>query len=463
MAKTIARNQQWRQGQLLEVTIADLSSSGEGVGRWGAEDRVIFVPDTVPGDRLLVRLLRVKSRYAQGQLHQLLEPSPHRVKPPCIVADKCGGCQWQPVGYDYQLQAKRNQVVQALERIGQLSQPPVDPVLPAPSPLGYRNKVTYPLSSKAAAGETRVQAGYFQKGSHRLVNLNQCPVQDPRFNPLLSGVKLDLQRQGWSIYEEASHQGQIRHLSLRVGRRTGEMLLTLVVRDWQLPGLETQAQAWLEQYPGLVGVSLNHNPERTNAIFGPETQCVAGRPFLREVFAGLTFQIRPETFFQVYTEQAEALVQIILNHLDLQGTETVVDAYCGIGTLTLPIAQRVQQVLGLEVQPTAVEQARQNARINQIHNVQFQVGAVEDLLPQLSEPPDILLLDPPRKGCDPEVIRSLLAHRPQRVVYMSCNPATLARDLQILCQPGHYHLVRVQPADFFPQTAHVECVAFLVL
>jgi len=454
---------QWRQGQLLEVTIADLSSSGEGVGRWGAEERVIFVPDTVPGDRVLVRLLRVKSRYAQGQLHQLLEPSPHRVKPPCIVADKCGGCQWQPVGYGYQLQAKRNQIVQALERIGQFSQPPVDPVLPAPNPLGYRNKVTYPLSSKAVGGETRVQAGYFQKGSHRLVNLNQCPVQDPRFNPLLARVKLDVQRRGWPIYEEASHQGQVRHLSLRIGRRTGEMLLTLVVRDGQLPGLEAQAQAWLEQYPGLVGVCLNCNPERTNAIFGAETRCVAGRPYLREIFAGLTFQIRPDTFFQVYTEQAEALVQMILSHLQLQGGETVVDAYCGIGTLTLPIAQRVQQVLGLEVQPTAVEQARQNAIANEINNVQFQVGAVEALLPQLPGPPDILLLDPPRKGCDPEVIRSLLAHRPQRIVYMSCNPATLARDLQALCQPGHYRLVRVQPADFFPQTAHVECVAFLVL
>jgi 23S rRNA (uracil1939-C5)-methyltransferase len=463
LIKDIATVSPWQQGQLVEITIADLSDRGDGVGRWGVEERVVFVPDTVPGDRILARLLWVKPRYAHGKLHQLLQPSPHRVQPPCIVADKCGGCQWQPVSYDYQLRAKRAGVIQALERIGKLPEPPVDPVLPAPAALGYRNKVTYPLGSTTdEAGTIKVQAGYFQKGSHRLINLNQCPVQDPRLNPLLAGIKQDIQHQGWPIYREATHEGQVRHLSLRIGRRTGEILLTLILRDPQLPSLAAQAEAWLQQYPGLVGVCLNHNPDRTNAIFGPETRCVAGRPYLWEEFADLRFQIRPDTFFQVYTEQAEALVQVILDHLNLQGWETVVDAYCGIGTLTLPMAQRVQQVLGLEMQGAAVEQARQNAIANQIENVRFQVGTVESLLPQLPAQPDILLLDPPRKGCAPAVIHSLIHHPPARLVYMSCNPATLARDLQALCQPGHYRLERVQPADFFPQTAHVECVAFLV-
>lgn len=463
LTQSLQADPQWQQGQLLEVTIADLSNHGEGVGRWGAEARVVFVPDTVPGDRVRVRLLRVKPRYAQGKLHQLLEPSPQRVKPACIVADKCGGCQWQFVDYDTQLTTKRNLVIQALERIGKLDDPPVAAVSPAPEPLGYRNKATYPLGSSQVDGETHVQAGYFQTGSHRLINLNQCPVQDPRLNPLLAGVKQDIEWQGWPIYQEAAHRGQVRHLSLRIGRRTGEILLTLVVTDWALPEIAAQAQAWLEQYPGLVGVCLNRNPERTNAILGPETRCVAGRDYLWENFAGLRLQIRPDTFFQVNTEQAEALVAVILDHLKLQGWETVVDAYCGIGTLTLPIAQRVSWVLGLEVQPAAVAQARDNAIANQIHNVSFETGTVEELLPQLDQTPDIVLLDPPRKGCDPAVLASLLAHQPPRIVYMSCNPATLARDLQILCHSGPYHLERVQPADFFAQTAHVECVAFLVV
>ncbi len=462
MLESLEEKNWWQQGQLVEVTIADLSNNGDGVGRWGSQGQVVFVPDTVPGDRVQVRLIQVKPRYAHGKLQQILSASPHRIRPSCIVADKCGGCQWQPVHYAYQLEAKRNQVTQALERIGRFSQPPVDPVLAAPSPLGYRNKATYPLGHSKVEGKIKVQAGYYQKGSHRLINLNQCPVQDPRLNPLLAEVKQDIQRWGWQVYDEQHHQGQVRHLSLRIGRRTGEILLTLVVRDGDLPEIEAQAQEWRDRYPSLVGVLLNTNPQRTNVIFGTETRCIAGRPYLWEEFYGLQFQIRPDTFFQVYTEQAEVLLNVILDQLNLQGYEIIVDAYCGIGTLTLPLAQRVQHIIGIEKQPAAVEQAKQNAALNYIQNVTFQVGAVETLLPRLEITPDVVLLDPPRKGCDPAVIESLSHNQPGQIVYLSCNPTTLARDLQLLCRQGNYRLMRVQPADFFPQTAHVECAAFLV-
>ncbi|MBW4642424.1 MAG: 23S rRNA (uracil(1939)-C(5))-methyltransferase RlmD [Goleter apudmare HA4340-LM2] len=448
----------WQQGELIEVTIADLSDTGDGVGRY--DQRVVFVPDTVPGDRVLVRLLHVKPQYAHGHIQQLLTPSPHRVRPSCIVADKCGGCQWQHIDYEFQLASKRNQVVQALERIGGFVAPPVDPVIVATSTLDYRNKATYPLS-KSATGQ--VQAGYYQKASHQLVNLNQCPVQDSRLNPLLAQVKQDIQTRGWQIYDERRHQGQIRHLSLRIGRRTGEILLTLVVKDGNLSGIEQQAQEWLKRYPQLVGVSLNRNSDRTNAIFGNETSCVAGVPYLKEKFAGLEFQIRPETFFQVYTETAEALLQIIQSELNLQGHEVLVDAYCGIGTLTLPLAKQARQITGLELQSTAVEQAILNAQHNKIQNVTFQVGAVEKVLPNLGIIPEVVLLDPPRKGCDRAVIETLRQLKPSRIVYVSCKVATLARDLKLLSQDGLYTITRVQPADFFPQTAHVEAAAFLVL
>ncbi|BAZ30075.1 RNA methyltransferase [Cylindrospermum sp. NIES-4074] len=447
----------WQQGELIELTIADLSDTGDGVGRW--DHRVVFVPDTVPGDRVIVRLVHVKPKFAHGTVQQLLQPSPQRIRPHCIVADKCGGCQWQHIDYEYQLVAKRNQVIQALERIGGFVQPPVDPVLVAASPLGYRNKATYPLDTSATG---QVQAGYYQKGSHQLINLNQCPVQDPRLNPLLAEVKRDIQKQGWQIYDEQRHQGQIRHLSLRIGRRTGEILLTLVVKDWHLPQIETQAQEWLKRYPQLVGVSLNRNSDRTNAIFGNETRCIAGVPYLREKFAGLEFQVRPDTFFQIYTETAEALLQVIQSELNLQGHEVLVDAYCGIGTLTLPLAKQVQQVIGLEIQPAAVQQAIFNAQHNGIENVTFQVGAVEKILQNLGIIPDVVLLDPPRKGCDHAVIKTLLQAKPSRIVYVSCKVATLARDLKLLCAEGLYTITRVQPADFFPQTAHVEAAAFLV-
>jgi 23S rRNA (uracil1939-C5)-methyltransferase len=444
----------WRQGELVEVTITDLSDSGNGVGRFG--QRVVFVPDTVTGDRASVRLVRVKPQYAHGKLHEFIEPSPHRIRPSCIVADKCGGCQWQHVDYPYQLEAKRNQVVQALERIGGFATPPVDPTLTVGDALGYRNKSTYPLS-RSQTGQ--IQAGYYQKGTHQLVNLNQCPIQDERLNPLLAEVKQDLR--GWKIYNESTHQGQLRHLSLRIGRRTGEMLLTLVSKDRTLPGLDAQAQKWLDRYPHLVGVLVNVNRDRTNTIFGSETLCIAGKPFLEEQFLGLTFQIRPDTFFQVHTEQAEALMQVVLDELELKDDDIFVDAYCGIGTMTLPIAQRVEQAIGLEIQPEAIEQAQQNAVLNGIHNVSFQIGAVETLLPAIGVQPTVVLLDPPRKGCDSQVIETLRQWHPQRIVYVSCNPATLARDLKLLCADGVYQLTRVQPADFFPQTAHVECAAFL--
>ncbi|MGH1392650.1 MAG: 23S rRNA (uracil(1939)-C(5))-methyltransferase RlmD [Trichormus sp.] len=446
----------WQQGELIAVTIADLSDTGEGVGRF--QERVVFVPDTVPGDRALVRLVHVKPQYAHGKLKELLQPSPHRIRPSCIVADKCGGCQWQQIDYEYQLVAKRQQVIQALQRIGGFTAPSVDPVLVAQSPLAYRNKATYPLDISPTG---QVQAGYYQKGSHQLVNLNQCPVQDSRLNPLLAEVKQDIQQQGWTIYDETRHQGQIRHLSLRIGRRTGEILLTLVVKDKDLPRIKQQAEAWLKRYPDLVGVSLNYNPQRTNAIFGRETRCIAGVPYLREIFAGLEFQVRPDTFFQVSTETAEALLQVIQSQLKLQGDEVLIDAYCGIGTLTLPLAKQVRQAIGLEVQPEAVQQAIANAQRNSIHNVTFQAGAVEKLLPNMGIIPSVVILDPPRKGCDRAVIESLLLSQPPRIVYVSCKVATLARDLKLLCENGLYTIERIQPADFFPQTSHVETVAFL--
>ena len=447
---------QWQQGTLLEVTIAELSNGGDGVGRW--EGRVVFVPNTVPGDRILARLIRVKPQYAYGKLQEIQEASPHRVRPSCIVADKCGGCQWQPVAYDYQLEAKRNQVLQDLQRIGGFTEPPIDPVKAAPDELGYRNKVTYPLM-RSSAGQ--VQAGYYQKGSHLLINLNQCPIQDARLNPFLTQIKLDIQERGWGIYNEVEHRGKLRHLGMRIGRRTGEVLLTIVSRDANLEGIEEQAQEWLTRYPELVGVCVNLNPDRTNAIFGIDTICIAGRHYLTEEFAGLQFRIQPATFFQVNTEQAEAVVEVIQQELNLQGTETIVDAYCGIGTLTLPLAKQAKEAIAIEVQLEAVEQARLNAQINDISNVTFQIGAVEALLPRLTVHPQVVLLDPPRKGCDPSVIQTLLKLLPERIVYVSCNSATLARDLKGL--GDRYHIDRIQPMDFFPQTAHVECVAFLTL
>jgi 23S rRNA (uracil1939-C5)-methyltransferase len=455
MAKLMSS--EWQQGSLLEIEIEDLNHQGEGVGRW--QDRVIFVPDTLTGDRILVRLVRVKTSYAQGKLQQILQSSPWRVRPRCIVADKCGGCQWQHVADQFQLQAKREQVINALVRIGGFVDPPVEEeVIQGKESLGYRNKVTYPLGRSETGS---VQTGYYRRNSHQLVNLNQCPVQDPRLNPLLSEIKGDIQERGWSIYNETQRHGKLRHLSLRIGRRTGEIYLTLLSTSPNLEGIEEQAAIWCDRYSNLVGVALNITPNPTNVVFGQETLTIWGKDSLREEFAGLNLELRPETFFQVNTEAAENLLFKILAQLNLQGHEQVIDAYCGIGTFTLPLAQLVQRVIGLESQVASVQQAQANALLNHLDNVTFIAGSVEEQLPKVDLQSDLIWLDPPRKGCDRAFLETIGNLSPRQVVYMSCQPATLARDLQLLCESGSYQLQWVQVADFFPQTAHVESVALL--
>ncbi len=494
----------WKQGDIVELEITDISESGEGVGR--AEERVVFVPDTVTGDRVTARLTNVKRQYAHAKLLEVLTASPHRVRPSCIVADKCGGCQLQHIDYDYQLTAKENQVIQALKRIGGFAEPPVAPIVGAQGNFAYRNKVTYPLGVNDVGG---IKAGYYRKGTHQIVNLNQCPVQDDRLNPLLAEIKQDLQDRGWKMYEpeqkgarepgvrrtgfkvinhnadpgmtstgipkptlrkrteivqvelEPDNRPQFRHMLMRIGRRTGEILLTFVVTDFDVPNFEGQAQRWMKRYPNLVGVCLNQNDRTNNTIFGAETRCIVGRDYICETFGHLQFQLKSDTFFQIYTEQAETVLDLIIRRSQFQGTEILLDAYCGIGTFTLPLSKRVKRAIGIEVHPASVIQARANARLNGINNVEFRTGEVESLLPELEIQADVVLLDPPRTGCDRAVLDMLTAMQPAQIIYISCKPATLARDLQILCEQGNYRLTHVQPADFFPQTSHVESIAFL--
>lgn len=443
-------------GQVIELEITDLNTDGDGVGRH--EGQVIFVPNTVTGDRLTAKIVQSKAKFAKGKLEKLLDPSPHRIRPSCIVADKCGGCQWQHIKSDYQREAKQNQIVQAFQKIGGFRDLEVQPILHTDNTLNYRNKSTYPLG-RSSTGQ--VQAGYYRQGSHKLINLNQCPVQDERLHPLLKEVKEDIQKQGWSIYNEDTHQGKLRHLSLRIGQNTGEILLTLITTDPNLKGIEAQAQEWLERYSALVGVCLNINSDRTNTILGKTTHTVLGKPYLREIFAGVELHIAADTFFQINTSGAELLFEEVTQQLNLTGTETIVDAYCGIGTFSLPLARKVKQAIGIEVNPTSVKQAQSNAALNKINNAIFYQGKVKDCLQQIEFTPDILLLDPPRKGCDIQVIKTILKFKPDKIAYISCKPSTLARDIQLLCASGEYQLVRIQPADFFPQTTHVECCALL--
>jgi 23S rRNA (uracil1939-C5)-methyltransferase len=350
-------------------------------------------------------------------------------------------------------------VAQALRRIGGL-EAPIRPLLGSAQPLGYRNRATIPLERTP---EGVLRAGYYRRGTHRIVNLNRCPVLDPRLDQLIAPLKADLEASGWPVDRHGG--GGLRHLALRVGQATGEVLITLVAADHDLPGLEDQAQLWLERWPELVGVALNLQPCADNRLLGERTTTIAGRPWLEEGFAGLRYRIGADTFFQVNTRQAELVVEPLMEALE--GTREVVDAYCGIGTYSLPLAQRGWRIEGIEQHGPSVDLARLNAALNGLEALaSFTCAPVasvlaERLAGQGAQAGPALFLDPPRKGLEPDALAAIEAGAPGRIAYLSCDPATLARDLGRLCGSGAYSIEWLQPIDFFPNTSHVECLACL--
>ncbi len=450
-----------------ELEIQDLSHDGRGIGR--LDGRVVFVDGALPGDRVLIRLLPQRRRQLHADLRRILQPSPQRRRPPCILADHCGGCSLQPLSDEGQQQWKQRSLEQALQRIAGLELAP-QPLLVSDRPLGYRNRAVIPLQRSE---DGHLKAGYYRRGSHRIVNMNRCPVLDPRIDSLIAPLKRDLETSDWPVDRHGVSEGGLKHLALRVGHHTGEVLITLIASHQELEGLEAMAESWLERWPEVVGVSLNLQPRPTNQLFGPSTYTVAGRGWLSESFAGLSYRIGADTFFQVHTTQAERLVPLLLQGLAHGGSDQgnvpdpatapglVLDAFCGIGTFSLPLAAAGWRVHGIELHAPAVELARLNAAGNDLSDrATFEVAAVAAALPALLDSADALLLDPPRKGLEAPVLAAILACPPRRLLYLSCDPATLSRDLALLCAEA-YRPVSVQPIDFFPNTSHIETLAVL--
>ena len=446
-----------RLGQTLEVGIDGTGHDGQGVGRWN--DVVVFIPGALPGERVQARLRRQAKRHLEADLVAVLDSSADRRRPPCILADHCGGCSLQHCTDSAQALLKAEQVTQALRRLSGLAITP-EPIWSAERPLGYRNRALIPLERSA---DGSIRAGYYRRGSHRIVNMNRCPVLDPRIDRLVEPLKQDLSQTDWPVDVNLSDQGGLRHLALRVGHHTGEVLITLVSSHGDLPGLGDLAQGWMERWPEVVGVSLNLQPKASNVVLGHETQRIGGRPWLLERFAGVDLRIAADTFFQVNTAQAERLIPLLVGFFQASSGPRLVDAYCGIGTFALPLAAAGASVLGLERHGQAVEQAQANAQRNGLSRARFLEGDVGALLEDQLQAADGLVVDPPRKGLSEATLSAIQASPPRRLAYISCNPATLARDLAVLCGTTGYGLVQLQPVDFFPQTSHVECVALLQL
>jgi 23S rRNA (uracil1939-C5)-methyltransferase len=440
-------------GETLEIAIDGLGHAGQGVGRHAGV--AVFVPGALPGERVQVRVRRIAKRHLEADLLAVLTAADERQKPPCILAERCGGCSLQHATYTAQAPWKQTLVNDALQRIGHLPGS-VAPIWEAPAPLAYRNRAWIPLERTP---DGTLRAGYYRRGSHRIVNMNRCPVLDPRIDALIAPLKADLERSDWPVDVNLSSGGGLRHLGLRVGHHTGERLICLVSSHNQLPGIEELAACWMERWPDLVGVMLNLQPKANNVVMGAETHCVAGRSWLEERFGGLPVRSGADTFFQVNTPQAERLIAPLVEFF-LPSAGLVLDAYCGIGTFSLPLAAAGLEVLGLEIHGASVQQARSNAERLGLSQARFEQGDVASTLG--SQLADIkgLLVDPPRRGLNPEVLQAIAGFGPTRLAYVSCDPTTLARDLAQLAAAG-YRLQSLQPVDFFPQTSHVESLALL--
>ena len=437
----------------LTVEIEGLSSEGAGVARY--HGMAIFVPYTAPGDRIRCRVIKVQKNFAVGKLLQIARPSPDRVDPLCPVYGKCGGCVSRHMTYQAECRAKYQKVADALQRIGGLEIVP-EPIVPSEQADRYRNKAQFPV------GRTQqgVQIGFYAPRSHRIVDCRDCALQPPEFAQAVEVLAQWMDTYEVSAYDETTGKGLIRHLYLRRAAATGEMLVYVVANGDRLPE-ESELISGFRALPGVVGVAVNVNRAATNVVLGQTIRMLWGREYIEDILCGVRFIISPHSFYQVNSPQAQRLYNIAREFAQAGPDTVVLDLYCGAGTIGLTMADGVKEVIGVEVVPQAVEDARRNAQRNGITNARFLCADAAQAAAELAREgvrPDVILVDPPRKGCDAQVLQIVAEQmQPQRLVYISCDPATLARDAAALRQYG-YHACRAVPVDLFARTAHVETV-----
>lgn len=502
----------FNKNDLVTVTIEDIGADGEGIGK--VEGFTLFVKDAVIGDTVQARILKNKKTYAYARLERVIKPSPYRVEPKCSYHRQCGGCQIQALSYEKQLEYKESKVRSHLLRIGGLSEEKLDqvmePIIGMEEPFHYRNKAQYPVGTDKTG---KIITGFYAGRTHSIIANTDCALGVKENQEILQSILDYMEENGVAAYEEETGKGLVRHILIRKGFTSGEIMVCLVI-NWtgkkeerQREGLQKEGQEkegrqkedscglnreqaskylpageqllqMLTKIPGMMSISVCINTERTNVIMGDEVHCIWGSPTITDTihvrnmekegfpFTGqqLTFKISPLSFYQVNPVQTEKLYSLALEYAQLSGEETVWDLYCGIGTISLFLATRAKQVYGVEVVPQAIADAKENARNNGIGHASFFVGKAEEVLPKkLKEEgiyADVIVVDPPRKGCDEECINTMLQMQPKRIVYVSCDSATLARDVKLLCNGG-YEVQRVRAVDQFGMTVHVETIVLL--
>ena len=440
------------------VDIVDIGQGGVGIGKY--EGFTVFVDGGLVQDKIKVKITKSKKNYAVGDIVEIIEKSPFRVERKCSESlRQCGGCQIQELDYQKQLDVKTNEVKQVISRIGKLDDVVIHDTLGMEHPFRYRNKAQFPIQKK----DNMPVIGFYKKKSHDLISTDECIIQHEVNDKIIKIIKTYIRAYNVSIYDEKTHKGLLRHLVTKVGFTTGEVMIVLVANGKKLPYLKELASVLKENIPGFKTLVVNVNTQKTNVILGKENIVAYGDGMIRDYIGELVFEISPLSFFQVNPLQTEVLYNKALEYANLGENDTVFDIYCGIGTISLFLAQKAKKVYGIEIVEDAIKDAKRNAKINNMDNVEFYVGKAEEVVPKMykeGKRANVVVVDPPRKGCDEKVLDTIVSMEPDRVVYVSCNPSTLARDLAYLNERG-YKCHEIQPVDMFPHSVHVENVAWL--
>ena len=440
------------------VDIVDIGQGGVGIGKY--EGFTVFVDGGLVQDKIKVKITKSKKNYAVGDMIEIIEKSPFRVARKCSEnLRQCGGCQIQELDYQKQLDIKTNEVKQVISRIGKLDDVVIHDTLGMEHPFRYRNKAQFPIQKK----DNMPVIGFYKKKSHDLISTDECIIQHEVNDKIIKIIKTYIRAYNVSIYDEKTHKGLLRHVVTKVGFTTGEVMIVLVANGKKLPYLKELASVLKENIPGFKTLVVNVNTQKTNVILGKENIVAYGDGMIRDYIGELVFEISPLSFFQVNPLQTEVLYNKALEYANLGENDTVFDIYCGIGTISLFLAQKAMKVYGIEIVEDAIKDAKRNAKINNMDNVEFYVGKAEEVVPKMykeGKRANVVVVDPPRKGCDEKVLDTIISMQPDRVVYVSCNPSTLARDLAYLNERG-YKCHEIQPVDMFPHSVHVENVAWL--
>ncbi len=439
-----------------DLKITGQDNKGDGLGR--IEDMVVFVKDTLPGDVVEVEITKVKKRYAYGKLINIISESKFRVKPVCEIYDRCGGCSLQHESYEEQLNYKQQKVKDTIQRIGGIENFKMEDIIKMDVPFRFRNKGVFQAGEK----DGKVIFGFFEKGTHEVVKVTDCLIQKEEVKDIIEIVENFLNDNGLKAYDRKTNKGLVKHLFVRVGNKSNEIMVGLVLNGFGISESENLVQRLVSHNENIKSVMLNSNKEKGSKIFGQDSRPLFGNNYINDIIGDVAYKISMESFYQVNSMQTEKLYNKVVEYANLKKSETVIDAYCGIGTISLFLAKESGKVYGIEVLKKAVENAHENKEANEIENVDFVVGKVEEKITEVCNYEKIhaIVVDPPRNGCDERLLNTISSNDINKVIYVSCDPGTLARDIKILVEKG-YKLVEVTPVDMFGHTGHVECVVKL--